>query len=95
MQTSLPISQISRELDYSMRKLMNEQVFEQLLEDSLGRHRFRDWLMKNERPESVMKLDMWLDTRTYGRMIDAVKKGSIGLHGTFSLSCSLRKLSPY
>ncbi|KAG0150047.1 hypothetical protein CROQUDRAFT_652713 [Cronartium quercuum f. sp. fusiforme G11] len=83
MQTSLPISQISRDLDYSMRRLLNESVFEELLDDALGRHRFRAWLVKNETSESVAKLDMWLDTRSYGRIINAVKKGSMGIHDLY------------
>lgn len=37
--TSNPISRIQFDIDFTMRKLLNEQVFEEFIRDPLGRHR--------------------------------------------------------
>lgn len=37
--TSNPISRIQYDMDFTMRKLLNEQVFEEFIKDPLGRHR--------------------------------------------------------
>lgn len=56
--TSYPIgpSAIQKDLDHSLRALLNQDVFTELLRDPLGRHRFRIYLRTVHR-EAL--LDMW------------------------------------
>jgi hypothetical protein len=56
--TSYPIgpSAIQRDLDRSLKALLNQDVFVEMLKDPLGRHRYRTYLRTVGR-EAI--LDMW------------------------------------
>ncbi|KAF8323019.1 hypothetical protein DL93DRAFT_2070437 [Clavulina sp. PMI_390] len=79
--TSLPIYQIQRDLDFSMRKLVNIQVFEQLLEDPLGRHRFRDYLVSCG--AQTAELDMWLDLQNHAKLYQQFQANADAIYGPF------------
>lgn len=55
---------------------MSEQVFEQLLHDSLGRYRFRQFL-ETLSPDSVSKLDCWTDTAVYDKLVNQIRVGRV------------------
>ncbi|PWN42464.1 hypothetical protein IE81DRAFT_124085 [Ceraceosorus guamensis] len=75
--TSQPISNVQRDMDWSMRKLINEDVFKRLLEDPLGRHRFREWLVHNRGTEA--RLDMLYDTMQFDKQMADVRTTSEAL----------------
>lgn len=79
--TSKPIVQVQRDLDWSMRRLLDEKVFEQLLHDQLGRHRFREFLANNTGTEN--KLDMYFDLCQYVKQSDAIRQASEALHDIY------------
>lgn len=56
--TAYPIgaSAIQKDVDHSLRSLMNKDVFVEMLRDPLGRHRFRVWLRSEGREGG---LDFW------------------------------------
>ncbi|CAH7685110.1 hypothetical protein BY996DRAFT_4592287, partial [Phakopsora pachyrhizi] len=81
--TSTPISSIREDFDFSLRKLITESVFEDILDDQLARHRFRDWLNKNQMTSAISKMDLWLDSRTFTRLIGLIKRGSVGIHDIY------------
>lgn len=80
--TANPITLVQRDMDWSLRRLLSEKVFEELMGDALGRHRFREYLSHNEGTEN--KLDMWFDMYNYQKMVDQIRKGSQALHGECS-----------
>lgn len=105
--TSLPIHQIQRDLDFSMRRLLTIQVFEEcepvsreayfrrlqraqliirniVLEDPLGRHRFRDYLVSVG--ASTAELDMWLDLQNHVAVYQSLQSNAEALHGSDILS---------
>jgi hypothetical protein len=104
--TSLPIHQIQRDLDFSMRRLLTIQVFEEceqflgevyfvgradyvwffwdiVLEDPLGRHRFRDYLVGVG--ASTAELDMWLDLQNHVTLYQSLQSNAEALHGSHIL----------
>ncbi|TIA88042.1 hypothetical protein E3P81_03670 [Wallemia ichthyophaga] len=90
--TSHPISLIQADLEWSLRHLMSEQVFEQLLHDSLGRYRFRQFL-ETLSPDSVSKLDCWTDTAVYDKLVNQIKAGSEVLYELYLSSSSSNKVT--
>ncbi|TDL16881.1 hypothetical protein BD410DRAFT_590344 [Rickenella mellea] len=68
--TSLPNSIVQRDIDYTMRRLINEKVFADLVMDPLGRHRFREYLLAEG---DTSELDLWFDSYNYTRLIEDVK----------------------
>ncbi|KAF7971769.1 hypothetical protein HWV62_19947 [Athelia sp. TMB] len=72
--SALPNSHIQRNMDYSMRKLMNENVFKDLMMDPLGRHRFREFM------EDPAELDLWTDTFQAARFVQDWKTNAEALH---------------
>ncbi|UZJ51730.1 hypothetical protein CBS101457_001050 [Exobasidium rhododendri] len=79
--TSMPIVHVQRDLDWSMRRLLNETVFEQLVNDPLGRHRFREHLAHKTGTEH--KLDMYFDLCQYTKQNEAIRKSSEALHDIY------------
>jgi PAS domain S-box-containing protein len=79
--TAKPIVNIQRDLDWSMRRLMSEGVFEQLVNDELGRHRFREFLAQSTGNEN--KLDMYFDLCQYNKQNEAIRGASEALHDVY------------
>ncbi|TIB68168.1 hypothetical protein E3Q17_03752 [Wallemia mellicola] len=90
--TAHPISLIQADLEWSLRHLMSEQVFEQLLTDSLGRYRFRQFL-ETLSPDSVSKLDCWTDTTVYDKLVNQIRAGSEVLYQLYLSSSSPNKVT--
>jgi len=69
-----------------MRKSMTSRatnVFYAVLEDPLGRHRFRDYLVSVG--ASTAELDMWVDLQHHAAMYQALQANAEALHGSDSL----------
>ena len=79
--TARPIVHVQRDLDWSMRRLLNETVFEQLIQDPLGRHRFREFLAQETGTEN--KLDMYFDLCQYVKSSEAIRQASEALHDVY------------
>ena len=81
--TSYPIgpSAIQRDLDHSLRALLNLDVFTEMLRDNLGRHRFRIYLRTVGR-EAL--LDMWWDADVFQQLVKMVKSGALAMNGHFA-----------
>jgi len=79
--TSRPTKLVQRDLDYSMQRLMNENVFEQFIQDPLGRFRFREFLVRTSGTEH--KLDMLSDLVQYSGQINWLQKLSEGVHDMY------------
>lgn len=56
-QTSKPISRVEKDMEWSLRRLLSEDVFKRLLDDPLGRHRFREFLDEDAENGAPMLLD--------------------------------------
>lgn len=91
--SALPNSHIQRNMDYTLRKLMNEGVFKDLMMDPLGRHRYDpfsyvyyfsiDWCLFRFREfmEESSELDLWTDTFQAIRFVQEWKANAEALHG--------------
>ncbi|TIB11509.1 hypothetical protein E3P92_02886 [Wallemia ichthyophaga] len=90
-QTSLPTSLVQADLDYSMRHLLSENVFEELIRDPLGRHRFREYLEQSSSP-STYKLDYWTDVDVFERIVGQIRAGSQALHDLYIAPSSNTKV---
>lgn len=58
-------------MDWSLRRLISRTVFEQLLSNNLGRHRFREYLVRAEGTET--QLDLLFDMIQFQKMVAVVK----------------------
>jgi hypothetical protein len=84
-----PNSKISADLDYSLRRLINLDVFRKLLEDPTSRRAFRQAIILGLSPSSsaaspsvsLTKLDLWLDCRGVNQILNLLKIGTNGLIG--------------
>ncbi|WAQ91901.1 hypothetical protein PtA15_15A294 [Puccinia triticina] len=80
-----PIDKISAELDYSFKRLINLDVFRQVLEDPASRRAFRQAIIQglsfSSTPStlSLTKLDLWLDCRGVNQILNLLKIGTNGL----------------
>ncbi|TIB71258.1 hypothetical protein E3Q24_02428 [Wallemia mellicola] len=90
-QTSMPTSLVQADLDYSMRHLLSEKVFEELIRDPLGRHRFREYL-EQAGSSSIYKLDYWTDVDVFERIIGQLRAGSQALHDLYIAPSSTTKV---
>ncbi|KAF9513070.1 hypothetical protein BS47DRAFT_1485914 [Hydnum rufescens UP504] len=79
--TAVPHRQIQRDMDYSLRRLFNLQVFEQLLSDPLAQRRFRNYLLSVD--ESAGELDMWQDLSSHARLLEELYAHSEALHDIY------------
>lgn len=75
---NFPGSAVQREMEHSIGQLLSEKVFEELMQDSLGRHRSREFLtMVNG---DVSSLDhLWVDLRSYKALTEKIKLTSVRL----------------
>lgn len=78
--TSRPINRVEKEMDWSMRRLLSENIFEQLLEDPLGRHRFRNFLASEGGEEM---LDFYFDLSQYEQQTNNMKSTTEALHDLY------------
>ncbi|KAA1086767.1 hypothetical protein PGT21_011388 [Puccinia graminis f. sp. tritici] len=83
-----PNNKISADLDYSLRRLINLDVFRKLLEDPTSRRAFRQAIILGLSPSSssaappsvsLTKLDLWLDCRGVNQILNLLKIGTHGL----------------
>jgi len=80
-----PNDKISAELDYSLRRLINLDVFRQVLEDPNSRHAFRQAIIQGlsssstPSTSSLIKLDLWADCRGLNQMLHLLKIGTCAL----------------
>ncbi|PWN54058.1 hypothetical protein IE53DRAFT_383399 [Violaceomyces palustris] len=79
--TSAPIVNVQRDMDWSLRRLMSEKVFEELINDFMGRHRFREYLAQMEGTEH--KLDMYHDIVSFDKVVKHLKATSEALHDVY------------
>ncbi|KAE8226306.1 hypothetical protein CF319_g1088 [Tilletia indica] len=79
--TAHPVSRVQREVEFSILRLVSPAVFEKLLSDPLGRHRFREYLNTSE--EGTKELDFVLDLGEHMRAIANLKQGSEALHHVY------------
>lgn len=80
--TSKPITRVEKEMDWSFRRLISENVFKQLLDDPLGRHRFRTFLDSEEETGAEM-LDFYFDLNQYERQAQHLKETTEALHDLY------------
>ncbi|KAL7415026.1 hypothetical protein BDY24DRAFT_360264 [Mrakia frigida] len=80
--TAYPIgaSAIQKDLDHSLRALLDQDVFLEMLRDPLGRHRFRIYLRSVGR-EAL--LDMWWDADVYQKLVKMVKTGALAMNDAY------------
>ena len=60
------------------------EVLFSVLNDPLGRYRFRDWLVNDG--ESTSTLDMWLDLSYHSQLMDELNESAEALYGTWNRS---------
>lgn len=82
--TSKPISNVRRDMDWSLKRLISPAVFEQLISDPLGRHRFREYLVRAEGTET--KLDMLYDLTQYSNSVAAIRSNAENIHDVYLVS---------
>lgn len=94
--TSKPITRVEKDMDWSFRRLLSENVFKQLLEDPLGRHRFRQFLDEDsagaaqwegakdasELPGSEL-LDFYFDLGQFERQAKNMKEATEAIHDLY------------
>ena len=61
----VPITFIQRDLDHSISSLISKEVFAELLDDPMGRFRFREHLSREGRPASSALLAFYQDGKAY------------------------------
>ncbi|CAO1625071.1 unnamed protein product [Parajaminaea phylloscopi] len=81
--TSKPISRVEKDMDWSFRRLISESVFQKLLEDPLGRHRFRNFLDSQEGGGGAEILDFYFDLGQYNRQATHLKETTEALHDLY------------
>ena len=74
-----------------MRHLLSLNVFEELIQDPLGRHRFREYL-EQLNSSSIYKLDYWTDVDVFERLIQQLRSGSQALHDLYIAPSSSTKV---
>ena len=83
--TSFPTRNVQSELDASMRDLVSKDVFAKLLNDPVGRDRFREWLVKSgSSPESLDSLDFYNDSQAYRKFLEEFRHVGLSLQGSSS-----------
>ncbi|KAL8276723.1 hypothetical protein RQP46_010902 [Phenoliferia psychrophenolica] len=82
--TSNNISVVQREMEYSISQLLSEKVFEDLMNDPLGRHRFREYLTMTH--GEVQSFDLWTDLRAFKGQTDRLMSISVALQDTLHLT---------
>ncbi|SCV70872.1 BQ2448_3634 [Microbotryum intermedium] len=89
--TSLPIpaSQVHMEMSDAINALISEEVFRRLMKDSLGRHRFREYLI-NTRGD-VASFDLWIDLTGFRALTTRVRSTAIALHDLFVVDMSFSR----
>ncbi|CAK5268929.1 unnamed protein product [Mycena citricolor] len=60
--SSMPTELIERDVDYSMRALMDREMFARILKDPLARQRYREFLAAADGPSGTAELDFWTDS---------------------------------
>ncbi|GAA97696.1 uncharacterized protein L969DRAFT_55472 [Mixia osmundae IAM 14324] len=75
--TALPISKVQQELNSGLLAMMSLQIFEDLLKDPLGRHRFREWYITNRGHPG--KIDMYWDAAVFARLLTQLSLGATGI----------------
>lgn len=78
--TSRPITRVEKDMDWSMRRLLSENVFQQLLDDPLGRHRFRNFL-QSEGAEEM--LDFYFDLTQYQQQSNNLKQSTEAIYDLY------------
>lgn len=78
--TSRPITNVEKDMDWSMRRLLSENVFQQLLDDPLGRHRFRNFLQAEGAEEL---LDFYFDLSQYQQQSNNLKQSTEALYDLY------------
>lgn len=81
--TSRPISRVEKDMDWSFRRLISENVFQKLLEDPLGRHRFRNFLDSEEGGGGVEILDFYFDLGQYNLQVRHLKEMTEAIHDLY------------
>ncbi|UZJ57617.1 hypothetical protein CBS101457_006937 [Exobasidium rhododendri] len=75
--TSRPNRNVQEELDWSLQRLLNEQVFEKLVTTPQGRQKFRAYLVQHC-PGAEQRLDMYFDLLHYVQTNRAICQASEG-----------------
>ncbi|KDN36092.1 hypothetical protein K437DRAFT_63121 [Tilletiaria anomala UBC 951] len=92
-QTSFPNSHVRRDFEFSLKKLMDINVFEELLDDPMGRFRFRQWLQQSRGSATELaSLNFATDVRCYEELLRHVRAIALGLHNQYlapGASCEL------
>lgn len=81
--TSKPISRVEKDMDWSFRRLISENVFQKLLEDPLGRHRFRNFLETDQGGGGAEILDFYFDLGQYNRQANHLKETTEAIHDIY------------
>ena len=82
----VPTKHVQSDLDSSMRDLVSIDVFAKLLNDPVGRDRFREWLVKSaSNPSSIDSLDFYNDSQAYRKFLDEFMHVGLSLHGASPL----------
>ncbi|KAM0746620.1 hypothetical protein T439DRAFT_384030 [Meredithblackwellia eburnea MCA 4105] len=82
--TAFPHSVVMRDIEYSVLKLLSEKVFEEFMNDPLGRFRFREFLESTS--EGTSTFDSWLDIRAFKRQTEELHIGSVALSDIYLAS---------
>ncbi|KAL7414634.1 hypothetical protein BDY24DRAFT_350325 [Mrakia frigida] len=90
--TSLPITFIQRDLDHSISSLISKDVFAELLDDPMGRFRFREWLSREGKPQSSSLLAFYQDSKAYLKIMDEFKSLGLAIHESFLAPSSVKEI---
>jgi len=81
--TSFPISHVQRDVEYSIMRLVSPALFQELLADPLGLHRFREFLNSTGATETSRDLDLMMDLREHIIATRNLRQGSEALHSVY------------
>lgn len=81
--TSYPTSHVRRDFEFSLKKLMSQSVFEELLDDPQGRFRLRQFLLAQGLRQDLDALEFTTDVRCYEELLRHVRAIAVGLHNQY------------
>ncbi|PWN50248.1 hypothetical protein IE53DRAFT_411053 [Violaceomyces palustris] len=80
---TLPDSHVRRDFEFSTKKLMNVGVFEQLLQDPMGRFRFQQYLEGTGDVAGLQKLAVINDTHAMRDNIERTRAIALAIHRAY------------
>ncbi|KAF7299610.1 hypothetical protein HMN09_00966400 [Mycena chlorophos] len=80
--SALPNELVQRDIDYTLRALMNPQMFARMLGDPLARQRFREFLLQTG-GRGAKDLDFWTDARYLQQSMDQLRAAGLAFRDLY------------